>query len=431
MSVAPVQVPQSPMSLGDVFTATFSVFRRRIGMFVALTALQQLVMVVALAAPVVLSVLVLVPDIVQNTEPDPGTVLAAVLIGAGSFVVALALGGIVSLLFTGMMIGCANEATQQRFPTWRQLRALTKGFVGRFVGLYLLGVLAYVLAAAVVLAPLLAGLVHLASVAYTGRRAVQDDAVAGLLATLALTLLLGLVAMALAFVLGVKLAYLTQVCAVERLSGFRALGRAWLLTRGSFWRTFGYLFVFSLLAGAAQQAVSFVLSAVRGYATPMVTRSSSGSELLDALQGSSMWMMLAAVYGVMLVVAMVLVPLRVIFITVMYGDQFRRERLGPVDHAFAVTVPSFGYAYRPEGRPQQPGHQGQPGYGHAAPGSYGQAAYGSQPAPYPPAPGPYPPSQGWSGQQPGAYGQHPAPSPQPPGQYGQPPYGPQPPYGQG
>ena len=171
MSAAPVQVPQSPMSLGDVFTVTFSVFRRRIGAFVALTALQQLVTVVALVAPVMLSVLVFVPDIVRNTEPDGWTVLAFVLTAAASFVVALALAGIVSLSFTGMMIGCANEATQQRFPSLRELRTLTRGFVGRFVGLYLLGVLVYVFAAALVSAPLVAGFVHLASVVGTSRYA--------------------------------------------------------------------------------------------------------------------------------------------------------------------------------------------------------------------------------------------------------------------
>ncbi len=347
------------MSLGDVFTATLSVFRRRIGAFVALTALQQLVTVVALVAPVMLSVLVFVPDIVQNTEPDGWTVLAFVLTAAASFVVALALAGIVSLYFTGMMIGCANEATQQRFPSLTELRTLTRGFVGRFVGLYLLGVLVYVLAAAVVSAPLVAGLVHLASAVGTSRRSVQDEA-AGLVASLALTLLLALLVMAATFVLGVKLAYITQVCAVERLSGFRALGRAWRLTRGSFWRTFGYLFVFSLVAGAVQQAVSVALSAVRGFATPMMSRGSSGSALLDVLQGSSLWMMLGAVYAVMMVVAMVLVPLRLIFVTVMYGDQFRREHLGPVDHAFAMTLPpSQRYAYPQGGYPQQPGASGQ------------------------------------------------------------------------
>ncbi|HET7725128.1 MAG TPA: hypothetical protein VFK68_10860 [Propionibacteriaceae bacterium] len=428
MSAAPVQVPPSPMSLGDVFTATFSVFRRRIGAFIGLTALQQLVMVVALVVPVVLSVLVFVPDIVRNTEPDGWTVLAFVLTAVASFVVALAVGGILSLYFTGMMIGCANEATQQRFPSFHELRRLTRGFVGRFVGVYLLGVVAYLLAAAVVLSPLMVAIVRLGSL--EGPQTGQDEAAAALLGSLAVALLLGLVVMALVFVLSVKLAYLTQVCAVERLSGFRALGRAWRLTRGAFWRTFGYLFVFSLLAGAAQQAVSLVLSAVRGFATPVTYRGSSGSQLLDALQGSSMWMMLAAVYVVMLIVSMVVVPLRLIFVTVMYGDQFRRERLGPVDHAFAVTVPPQRYAYPQGGYPQQGSYPVQPGYGgQPAPGSYGQAAFGSQPGPYP-HPGPYPQS-GAYGVQPGSYGPPPGAYPQPPGTFGQHPYGPQPPYGQG
>jgi hypothetical protein len=418
MSEAPVLVPPSPMSLGDVFTATFSVFRRRLGAFAALTALQQLVTVVALIAPVVLSVLVLAPDLVRNTAPSSWTILAFLLTAAVSFVVALAVAGIVSLYFTGLMITCAVEATGQRFPSLRQLRSLSKGFVGRYVGLYLLGIVAFVLGAVLVCAPLVSGFVHLMSVAGPYGRSMPEEAVGGLLAGVALSVLLALVVMAAAFVLNVKLAYLAQVCAVERLGWFRALGRAWRLTRGSFWRTFGYLFVFSLAAGAVQQAVSLVLSAVRGFATPVMTRASSGTPgLLDALQGSSLWMMIGLAYGVMVLISLVLVPLRLIFVTVMYGDQFRREQLGPVSHAFAVSMPYGSYG-------QQAGPYGQGPYGQAGP--YGQGPYG-QTGPYGQA-GPYG-QQGPYGQ-PGPYGQA-GPYGQQPGPHGQqPPYGQQP-YGRG
>ena len=108
--------------------------------------------------------------------------------------------------------------------------------------------------------------------------------------------------------------------------------------------------------------------------------------------------MIAAVYAVALLVQVVLVPLRHAFVTVMYGDQLRRQQLGPVNHAFAVNVPGYGPA--PYG---QPGYPQQPGYGYPQ-----QPTYGAQPG-Y----GPY--GRDLYGEAPGQ----------------QPPYGQEPPYGQG
>jgi hypothetical protein len=100
---------------------------------------------------------------------------------------------------------------------------------------------------------------------------------------------------------------------------------------------------------------------------------------------------------VVVLIQVVIVPLRHAFVTVMYGDQIRRQQLGPVNHAFGMNVPGYG--------PQQ-------GYG------YPQGGY-----PYPPA------------GQPPQYGQQPGYSPYGQDLYGdaptQPPYGQQPPNGQG
>ena len=90
--------------------------------------------------------------------------------------------------------------------------------------------------------------------------------------------------------------------------------------------------------------------------------------------------LIAAVYAVVLLVQVVLVPLRHAFVTVMYGDQLRRQQLGPVNHAFAVNVPGYGPApYGQPGYPQQPGFPPQPGYG-----PYGRDLYGEVPGQQPP-----------------------------------------------
>ncbi len=379
------------MSLGDVFTATFSVFRRRIGVFLALTGLQQLVSVVAIAVPVVLSLALLLPNLAMSTGPSDATIGLAILIVFGGFFLAAVVTGIVALYFDGMMITCANEATQGRFPTTIELRSLNKGYVGRIVGLYLLAMLAYLVGAVLVSLPLLFSLAGMIAVLNAGSSEAQSDASLAFIGGLSVTLLLMLALVAGAFVIGVKLAYVAQVCAVERLSGFSALRRAWGMTKGAFWRTFGYLLVFSLVAGAVQQAISV---AVNLFAPTMSNLSSSvsssGSAVLAMLRSSTFIMMIVAVYGIALLIQVVMVPLRIAFVTVMYGDQLRRQQLGPVDHAFAMNMPGYaqpGYGYPPAGYgyPQtgtHPGYGNQPGSGpygqqpgsgaQTAPGSYGQ-----------------------------------------------------------
>ena len=116
--------------------------------------------------------------------------------------------------------------------------------------------------------------------------------------------------------------------------------------------------------------------------------------------------MMAAVSGVAVIIQLVMVPLRHVFVTVMYGDQLRRHQLGPVNHAFAMNMPGYapqgyGYPQAGYGYPQtgpQPGYGDQPGYG-----AFGRDLYGDLPSqpPY----GPQPPY----GQQPGpgTYGQSP------------------------
>jgi len=345
------------MSLGDVFTATFSVFRRRIGAFLGLTGLQQLVTAVVIMVPFVLSVIVLFRDLLASRTPSDTTIGLAILLVFGGFFVAAVAVGIVSLYFDGLMITCANEATQGRFPTVRELRTLNRGYVGRIVGLYILAMLAYLVAVALVFLPMIFSFAGLMAVVDRGSTSSQDQGMLAVLSGMGMTFLLILVLAVGAFLISVKLAYVAQICAVERLSGFTALRRAMGLTTGAFWRTLGYLLVFSLVAGAVQQAVSVTMNVVMSAASPMMS-SSSESAVVTLVRSGSFMAMIAAVYAVALLVQVVLVPLRHVFVTVMYGDQLRRQQLGPVNHAFAMNVPGYGSA--PYG---QPGYGEQTGYG--------------------------------------------------------------------
>jgi len=81
------------MSLGDVFTATFSVFRRRIGAFLGLTGIQQLVTGVAVMVPFALGAIVLFPVLLAGSRPSSTSIgLGLLLVLGGYFVAAVALG---------------------------------------------------------------------------------------------------------------------------------------------------------------------------------------------------------------------------------------------------------------------------------------------------------------------------------------------------
>jgi hypothetical protein len=423
------------MSLGDIFTTTFSVARRRFGAFLGLAGLQQLVMLVAIAVPIVLTFIVMLPSLATNTAPNASTVVAAMLIVFGGFFVAIVVAGIVSLYFDGLMITCANEAIQGRFPTVTELRTISKGYLGRIVGLYLLAMLAYLVGVTLVLLPAIFSLAAFFAAALDDSSTYNStDAGFALLGGMALTFIFLFVVAVGSFIIGVKVAYVAQVCAIERLSGITALKRAWNLTKGAFWRTFGYLFVFSLIAGAVQQAVSVAGNAFSPAMSNSASSSASESTVIAMLRSGTFILMVTAVAAVSLLIQLVMVPLRHAFVTVMYGDQLRRLELGPVNHAFAMNVPGYGQqqGYGPQGYGAPQGYGYPPAgqqvqYGQQAPSPYGQPLYGDPPA--------YGQQPSWpaSAADPHAPGSAADPYGQAAPPYGQqaPPYGQQPPYGQG
>ena len=260
---------------------------------------------------------------------------------------------------------------QQRFPTVSEIRTLSKGFFGRFVCCTGAAMLLYGLAIALALLPMGLGMLRVLSPRVVGdvhldRSTTRWSPRAR--SGAAVGLLIALVAAA-AFVVEVKLAYVMQVCALENLSGMAALRRAWDITREAFWRTLGYLLVFGLAAGAAQQVVSVAGQAHHG----LVHRDRALVVLVvDLHPGASSRCCRAApddrrlgVYVVMVLVQLVLVPLKLVYVTVMYRDQVRRRELGPVAHAFGMNVPGQPvYAGQP-----MPGYYGTPGQ----PPQYGQA----------------------------------------------------------
>ncbi len=396
------------MGLSDVLGTTMAVFRRRLGLFLALAAVPlvgSLVVVLILYAIIFVGAI----GVFAQLGSTPSTGQIAGIIGVGFvvyLVMALAI-GLVNAYAQGLMVNAARETMEHRYPSLSQVRELTRGFLGRYVGVYLLLTAGAMVGVFAVFLPVLGGLVAAIGASMSGSRAASDDALTAMLAGIGVSMLLYLVFIVVAAIIGIRTIFMAPITAVEGLSGMAILKRSWALTRGSFWRILGYLFVLGLIMYAISTVVSMISQAVLGVSTSL--SGGSGDEMAQI-----MTMLPALGVSVLLsfAVQLVMTPVMMIYLTVMYVDQIRRSQM--------PTTPAYGtpQGYRPQAY-GQPGAHGQPGYGQQgpwAPTQGGQPPYGT------PSPGSSPYGSQPHGPQPGA---------QPPYGQAQPPYGSgqNPPYG--
>lgn len=411
----PVQgptLPHSPLTLGQALTATFTIFKRRLGLFAALAFVPSLI----IGAMVIIGVLIASVSMIGAFS---GTTTRAQNLGGGAiflfFVilfVVMAAAVVIQIKAGGMLTLLAYETAHDRQTDFNGLREGTKGIVARTLVFMLV-----VLVASVVLS-LLVMLVFggaIAAIAAGGSRS-SAGAFAGLIMGGMLLYFAFIIA---AFYFQVRWLYWNQGVAIERLDGFAALGNSWRLTKNNFWRTLGWYLVATLLASA----IYWVFAVVFGALSAPLSNSMDGRN--GALTAASTVMMV--LFSIVVsVLAALLVPMLVIYVTVMYVDQKRRAEL-PLP-GFQAGYPGAPYGASQYGQPQQP--YGQP-----------QQPYGQPQQPYGPTTGGYPPAQpygqptqpqyGQPGQPQAPYGQQGQPSSGQPGQapYGQPGQS-QPPYGQ-
>jgi hypothetical protein len=206
----------------------------------------------------------------------------------------------------------------------------------------------------------------------------------------------------LSFYVQTKLLYTIPAVAIEQTGGIDGMKRSWTLTRGQFWRTFGYYLLASLAAGAISYVVSFVTQMTM---VPMMSgfdRTTSGAEALAQL--AALVPVFLLTFALQMAVQLITVPFVNAYVAYMFIDQVRRSEMPAAPYGYGTPAPGYGYGY-------QAGPQAQPGpYGAQPPQGYGQ-------------PGPA------YGQPPQGYGQ-PGQGYPPPAQYPTPPQQPQPPQGQ-
>jgi len=371
------------MDLTGVFAGSFTALKQRFGLLILISLLPTLV-TLAYAVIVVLLGVSLAVGVVADPRGSAPLIIAMIVVGiAGGVVVALSY-----LKAQGMSTLAAYEIAQGQRPDLNGLWHRSRGFLPRMAP-----VIAIAIGALLVVYAIIAALAISMVGALNGRSGGAAAGSAGLI------FLLVIVLIPVAIFIQVKLLYTVPAIALEQVGGIDGMKRSWTITRGAFWRTFGYYMVASLAVG--------VIGSVASSLTQVPLMSARFSQRFDspADLGSNLSLLMPLyliAITIQLLVQLLTQPFLFSYVAYMYIDQVRRTELPP-----AAAWGGYG----------QPGPQG--GY-YAAPNQY----YGQ---PYPPQPGQaYPPTQA---PQPGqAY--PPAQPPHPPQDGGwQPPTTPQPPKG--
>ena len=256
----PGAMPLRPLGLGDMYDAAFKIIRYNpaatVGSAVLVAAVSMAIPVLITAVLTFATDLALDPTGAGLDGQDP-TVEDLLVLGPTA---AQALGGLLSgfgmIFVTGMVVHVTKAAAVGRRLTLGQAWAATRGRRWRLVGLSaLLGAVGLMLYAAFVL-----GIVLLIMSGVSTAVAVLAGLGGGLLFVCLLVWL------------WVRAYYLAvPPLMLERVGVLHALGRAWRLTSGFFWRTFGIALltvIITAVAGSMLQVPGSFLGAVLAAGMP-------------------------------------------------------------------------------------------------------------------------------------------------------------------
>lgn len=370
-------IAPSPLDIGGLFSASINALKQRFGLFILIALLPSMVTLVVMGIGTALVVASAVAMAARSSSsPSPLLIVGIVVTLAGGIV-----GALVQVKAYGLMSLAAYEVAQSQRPNLGGLLQRSRGFLPRIASVIALG---FVLAIAVAVGM---GLVF---VAVASRPSESSAETMWPVIAFGVVWLLTLALVPVAFVLGTKLLYTVPAVALEGLGGIAGLKRSWTLTRGAFWRTFGYYLLGSLCVGVVSYLVSMVSQVLMVPASLGVSSLDSDSDpsaFLAALAGLVPAMAIAII--LQLAVSMVSWPFLQSYVTYMFIDQVRRSEM--------PQAPAYRYPTAPSPYAQPAQYYGQPYPNQPYPGQTPQQAPGWPGQATPPqAPGTqqYPPSQG-------------------------------------
>lgn len=366
----------SPLDIPGLFAGTFEALKRRFGLFVLIALFPSVFALVILGGGAALGISIVAAVSAGGSRALPiGVVVGIGLVLVGALAMLLA-----QLKSYAMLSVAAYEIAQGGRPDFRGLLARTKGFLPRMAPVI------WTVIGCVVAVYALVGALMVGVIATLGSRARGSETAVGLFVVMVLLFLL---VIPLVIFLQTKLLYTIPATALEGMGGIDGMKRSWKLTKGAFWRTFGYYLLASVAVAAISYAISFIgqLALLPGMAS--MTNSSDPSRIFASL--AALLPAYLLVFGLQLVAQLVAVPFLQTYVTYMFIDQVRRSELPAAPYGYGGT-PTYGYNPGAQGQyyapPGQYYGQAGPGYPTSGPGNPQQDGWQ-----VPPGPGPQQPPQ--------------------------------------
>lgn len=356
LAPTPVLKP-SPMDISALFSGTWTLFKKKFGLYL-LIMISAFAVTFVVTALFVLIIVGMVGGLAAGATPGAG-VIATMAIG---YLVVIVVAFLAIYKSQAMTIYAAYEVAQGNTPTFSSTMRGTRGFLPRLLVLFVLGLLITIV---------IGGLFALLMAGVIGTTAANNDT-SGAFAMLGLMMLVMFISVPVVYFFAIKLLYVLPVMAIEQADGISALKRSWKLTNGAFWRTLGYVLLVGIAIGVVSTVISFISQiAMIPWLRSLdsVQYSNDPAAVLGVLMTGLPLMIVPAILSV--VFEIVAVPFTLIYVTVMYIDQVRRSEL-PAGFTGGYT-PSYGAGYTPPSNPPQqtyptpPPNPPQPGTGYPPP----------------------------------------------------------------
>lgn len=296
-------VPYRPLELGDVLSGAFRILRARWGLFIAITLLPLAVGLIAMVLVAILFGAALLPVLRAGgsatvAQPNPlllGTAIVAAFVAYFAVI-------FVSVKSYAMTIVAARAVDNRQQVGLGDSWAGTRGVVRRALVLVLLMVLVTLGVSAV-----------FALLAWATVDSQSAGAVGGII-------LLMLALVPLMFFLAVRWVFYVHALTLDKESAIGSLRRSWAVTRGSFWRVFGYMLVLGIIINIVTTAATIIPQTWLQNAANQTSATSDPAVLLSAMLPA-----LVVVIVLQAIITLLVTPYQNIFWTVMYTDLSRRN----------------------------------------------------------------------------------------------------------
>ncbi|MGD8213745.1 hypothetical protein [Aestuariimicrobium sp. Y1814] len=344
-SVTYPTLPASPISFGDLVSATLKLFSKHWWQYLLLAVIPSVLATLVSGVAVLIWVSQLATQVTST-----GLDVAPLLLTIGvTLVVIMVVSALATLYCSTVAIGLAEGTAWGEQRTWSQAAARVRGVFGRVGWVQALIALVGALLVTGMIAALLVPIFSMID----GSAAPSDAEIGAFIGGALLFIVLGLLAIPLVLIWQTKFAFVMSVAALEHdQTGFNVYRRSWEMTKGHFWRILGYMVLASLIT---QLLVSLTNQVFTAFSSPIEQMFDSQSGAYLGLSSAG-WVVMLLLQLLLLAVSATASMLLTLFVFVLYIDTDRRNR-GEVVTPFVGAYPGAAYPaqnYPPAGYGQQP-----------------------------------------------------------------------------